>query len=248
MHVQLQTWAPYAIQVYVNGRAWLARIVRGQADREPACWRGWFRLNRTQLFNAASADPLLKQEIHELWWAAYCDEPGPIPPPDFDPTVRSPGSGRASMLEVRQCAEELLIADGTVSEAREAGGRPLGWIRRQGDIFIVEPRSMPRSASFWASGSPPPWASDWGRDEFGAWVAFIVEGVDGTQVSQRLRWIPPGRFLMGSPENEPERWNDEGPQHTVTIAKGFWLFDTACTQALWQAVMGDNPSPFKDPE
>jgi formylglycine-generating enzyme required for sulfatase activity len=75
-----------------------------------------------------------------------------------------------------------------------------------------------------------------------------VEGVDGTQVSQRLRWIPPGRFLMGSPENEPERWNDEGPQHTVTIAKGFWLFDTACTQALWQAVMGDNPSPFKDPE
>jgi hypothetical protein len=25
MHVRLQTWAPYEIQVYVNGREWLAR-------------------------------------------------------------------------------------------------------------------------------------------------------------------------------------------------------------------------------
>ena len=26
------------------------------------------------------------------------------------------------------------------------------------------------------------------------------------------------------------------------------MFDTACTQALWQAVMGDNPSHFKGPD
>src|SRR5512143_4332357 len=53
---------------------------------------------------------------------------------------------------------------------------------------------------------------------------------------------------MGSPETEPGRWNDEGPQHKVTISKGFWLFDTACTQALWQAVMGNNPSRFTSPD
>ena len=29
MHVRLQSWAPYSIQVYVNGREWLAR----QLDR-----------------------------------------------------------------------------------------------------------------------------------------------------------------------------------------------------------------------
>ncbi|MEO5372602.1 MAG: formylglycine-generating enzyme family protein, partial [Magnetococcus sp. DMHC-1] len=67
-------------------------------------------------------------------------------------------------------------------------------------------------------------------------------------VTQRLRRIPPGRFLMGSPEDEPGRFPDEGPQHEVTIAKGFWLFDTPCTQALWQAVMGENPSRFKSPD
>ncbi len=31
----------------------------------------------------------------------------------------------------------------------------------------------------------------------------------------------------------------------VTLATGFWLFDTPCTQALWQAVVGNNPSRFK---
>lgn len=49
---------------------------------------------------------------------------------------------------------------------------------------------------------------------------------------------------MGSPDKEAARRDDEGPQHTVIISNGFWLADTACTQALWQAVMGGNPSHF----
>ena len=53
---------------------------------------------------------------------------------------------------------------------------------------------------------------------------------------------------MGSPEDEPGRYENEGPRHEVTITNGFWLFDTPCTQALWQAVMGDNPSHFKSPD
>ena len=57
--------------------------------------------------------------------------------------------------------------------------------------------------------------------------------------------IPPGRFLMGSPEGEPGRSDLEGPQREVTFSSGFWLFDTPVTQALWEAVMGENPSHFK---
>ena len=53
--------------------------------------------------------------------------------------------------------------------------------------------------------------------------------------------------MMGSPGNEAERWNDETP-HRVILTRGFWLADTACTQALWQVVMGDNPSRFKGEE
>jgi len=92
------------------------------------------------------------------------------------------------------------------------------------------------------TGCPPEWASEWGEDRYGVFVAFTLEAV-----TQRLRWIPPGRFLMGSPDDEPGRDEEEGPQHSETIERGFWLFDTPCTQALWETVLGENPSYFKDP-
>jgi formylglycine-generating enzyme required for sulfatase activity len=41
---------------------------------------------------------------------------------------------------------------------------------------------------------------------------------------------------------------DNEAQHEVTISRGFWLADTTCTQQLWQAVMGENPSRFKEDE
>lgn len=93
---------------------------------------------------------------------------------------------------------------------------------------------------------PPPFASSWGDDAFGLWAEFWFEIPDSAPVVQTLRWIEPGSFRMGSPEDEPKRSDNEGPQHQVTISKGFWLADTACTQAFWQAVMGNNPSDFKD--
>ena len=55
----------------------------------------------------------------------------------------------------------------------------------------------------------------------------------------------PGRFWMGSPAEEAGRYDDEGPRHEVTLTEGFWLADTPCTQALWQEVMGSNPSKFR---
>lgn len=89
---------------------------------------------------------------------------------------------------------------------------------------------------------PPPFASAWGDDGFGLWAEFRLETSGGEPVAQTLRWIEPGAFLMGS----PQRLDNEGPRHPVTISRGFWLADSACSQALWLAVMGDNPSRFKD--
>lgn len=57
-------------------------------------------------------------------------------------------------------------------------------------------------------------------------------------------WIPPGEFLMGSPEDEEGRHNIE-TQHRVVITKGYWLAKTPVTQSQWQAVMGNCPSHFK---
>lgn len=44
---------------------------------------------------------------------------------------------------------------------------------------------------------------------------------------------------MGAPTNEPGCGTSEHPQHEVQITKGFWLFDTPITYALWNAVHGD---------
>lgn len=67
-------------------------------------------------------------------------------------------------------------------------------------------------------------------------------------VGMRLRLIPPGRFLMGSPESEPGRSSDElseGPQHAVRITKPFFIGAFEVTQAEYEKVTGaDNPSHF----
>ncbi len=86
----------------------------------------------------------------------------------------------------------------------------------------------------------PAWATKAGQDDHGRYADLKVQGI-----TQRFRWIEAGTFLMGSPPNEPQREANE-TQHEVTLSKGYWLADTACTQALWQKVMGNNPARFQD--
>ena len=89
---------------------------------------------------------------------------------------------------------------------------------------------------------PADWAVAWGEDHYGLWQAFEIQGV-----RQLMRWIRPGDFMMGSPDEEPQRDDDE-TLHRVILTKGYWLAETACTQALWQAVMQENPAHFKADE
>ncbi|PNY33948.1 formylglycine-generating enzyme family protein [Rhodopirellula baltica] len=92
----------------------------------------------------------------------------------------------------------------------------------------------------------PDWASGWGQDRYGYFAEFSIRTgpMYWEIVTQRMRWIPAGTFLMGSPESEAER-SDNEVQHEVTISQGFWLADTTCQQELWEAVMANNPSQFK---
>ena len=56
--------------------------------------------------------------------------------------------------------------------------------------------------------------------------------------------IPGGRFVMGSPNTEAERRDNETPQRTVNISP-FFMGKYPVTQEQYQAVMGKNPSHFK---
>ncbi len=59
-----------------------------------------------------------------------------------------------------------------------------------------------------------------------------------------FNYISPGSFLMGSPDTEFQREEDEGPQHSVTLTQGFYMQTTEVTQGQWAALMGENPSFF----
>ena len=49
-----------------------------------------------------------------------------------------------------------------------------------------------------------------------------TDSIPGTTLQFDMVAIPGGEFVMGSPENEPERQPDEGPTHRVSIAP-FWM-------------------------
>jgi len=66
----------------------------------------------------------------------------------------------------------------------------------------------------------------------------------GFAAPTNMVFIPPGTFRMGSPTNEVDRYENEGPQTAVTISRGFWTGKHEVTQGEYLALMGNNPSGF----
>jgi formylglycine-generating enzyme required for sulfatase activity len=68
-----------------------------------------------------------------------------------------------------------------------------------------------------------------------AWLGKnMVAGDSGIQ----MQWIAPGTFWMGDA--------NEAPVTTVHITRGYWLGKYVVTQGEWRALMGTNPSHFKE--
>ena len=88
---------------------------------------------------------------------------------------------------------------------------------------------------------PPLWACSYGQDEYGLFADWEIKNV-----GQRFRWIHPGEFLIGSSEDEEDHIDNRETLHSVTLTNGFWLAESQCTQALWHAITGDNPSRFSE--
>ncbi|MDJ0704692.1 MAG: formylglycine-generating enzyme family protein [Leptolyngbyaceae cyanobacterium MO_188.B28] len=83
-------------------------------------------------------------------------------------------------------------------------------------------------------------------------VRYFTEKL-GDQIDLDMILVPGGDFMMGSPEDEPERSDSEGPQHLVTVPT-FFMGRCPVTQAQWRFVaelteinqpLEPNPSEFK---
>ena len=64
-------------------------------------------------------------------------------------------------------------------------------------------------------------------------------------VSFKMIRVEHGEFMMGATDEQENPSDDEKPAHRVTLTDDYYIGETQVTQALWEAVMGNNPSYFK---
>ena len=57
--------------------------------------------------------------------------------------------------------------------------------------------------------------------------------------------VEAGTFTMGATPEMENPWDGEKPTHQVTLTNDYYIGKYEVTQALWKAVMGNNPSNFK---
>ncbi len=69
----------------------------------------------------------------------------------------------------------------------------------------------------------------------------------GDKLTLKCVYIPPGKFLMGTPVYMWPYFVEEYP-HPVTLTRPFYLAEIPVTQQMYEAVMGHNPSTVKDPQ
>jgi formylglycine-generating enzyme required for sulfatase activity len=163
------------------------------------------------------------------------DKAGSLELGNFHEKITLQPLGMESWAKGMGCDKNGLFA---IPAKKEAGAR-LRWFNPGVHLFQGrgdeenKQKRIHKEQGFWGDSS--------GVDRYGLYVDYRIKGI-----LLRMRWIEPGRFMMGSPEDEKERDSDE-KLHEVILTKGFWLAETQCTQELWEAIMGigKNPSSFK---
>jgi len=86
-----------------------------------------------------------------------------------------------------------------------------------------------------ALSSSRAWMSDNGEDTAGAWAQLRI----GTATA-RLRLLPAGTFIMGSPASELGRGASE-VQHQIHLTQAVWMAETETTRGMYAAALGQDP-------
>ena len=146
---------------------------------------------------------------------------GDIPGPGPEPTIKGDvnGDGEVTIADVNVVIERILHPDNDV---------PAADVNNDGEVTIADVNAIIEIILHPASASQ----------------TFTANGVSFKMVS-----VKGGTFTMGAtPEQGSEARDNEKPAHQVTLSD-FSIGETEVTQALWQAVMGNNPSNFPyDPQ
>ena len=141
------------------------------------------------------------------------------------------GFGRGFGLSV----SEWLTDDGrTEGNCKREVEYRIGRVRDSAAFSAKLPETLAKLRRLYVG--PDNKAKDSGR-ELSAGETHAFDGIE-------FVWIPPGEFRMGSTSRHAH--DDERPLTRVKIGRGFWMGKCEVTQAQWEAVMGSNPSDFKN--
>jgi formylglycine-generating enzyme required for sulfatase activity len=122
-------------------------------------------------------------------------------------------AGRAAQERLaRERAEKERLAKEEAERAAQAAR-----FKAQGRIEIAAPFVSNANGRWFLPGA--------GKTE---WFKDLENGPE-------MAVIPSGKFMMGSPQNEPERSDSEGPQHEVTIPEPFAIGRCAVTRGQFAA-------------
>ncbi|WOZ80515.1 SUMF1/EgtB/PvdO family nonheme iron enzyme [Segatella hominis] len=73
--------------------------------------------------------------------------------------------------------------------------------------------------------------------------AISIPVKDG--ISIEMVKVEAGTFMMGATSEMKDPYDDEKPVHQVTLTNDYYMGKYEVPQALWEAVMGSNPSEYK---
>lgn len=77
-------------------------------------------------------------------------------------------------------------------------------------------------------------------------ASFASTATKPNPIALGMRRIPRGRWLIGSPESEPNRYGDES-QHSITLS-AYWMDTTEISRSLFRKLMGHDPSLQECPD
>ncbi len=85
-----------------------------------------------------------------------------------------------------------------------------------------------------------PFSAQQARRHQDAWAEHLGQPREiENSIGMKLVLIPPGEFMMGSPEDEEGRWDDEGPQHRVRITKPIYFGAHQVTVGAFRRFVSD---------
>jgi formylglycine-generating enzyme required for sulfatase activity len=183
-------------------------------------------------------------DLLRLWKA----EPvGQVPAP----AAEGPGVRRKWRLAFGVALVCLAMAGVAIWASRVRPGRPV--VGRPGAASVPPRQSSVPSTEHRAGPQkrPAPTPVDikrWQQVQ-ATWAKSLgIPAQETNSIGMTLVLIPPGQFMMGSPNDEPREIGvsmaRESPAHRVAITRPFLLGAHEVTQAEYQQVMGSNPSFF----